>query len=117
VKLVIYDCKHPEEMKELSTGLSNALGFVAFGEEVYWNVNDPKPKWTYSDEIRPPRKEGEPYEGYSILGVKYFREIEPRGLFDLGYLKLVEEKKFKEADGWIEELDKKFVSFLRLNCW
>jgi hypothetical protein len=46
----------------------------------------------------------------------FFREIEPRGLFDLGYVKLVEEKKYKEADAWIEELDKKFVSFLRLNC-
>jgi hypothetical protein len=79
VKLVIYDCKHPEEMKELSTGLSNALGFVAFGEKVYWNVNDPKPKWTYSDEIRPPTKEGEPYEGYSILGNKFLGRLNREG--------------------------------------
>lgn len=74
------------------------LGFIAFGDKVYWNVNDPKPKWTYSDEIRPPTKGGEP-----ILG-----EIEAKGLFDLGYVKLVEDKKYQEADEWIEQLDKKF---------
>lgn len=35
----------------------------------------------------------------------------------MGYVKLVEDKKYQEADEWIEQLDKKFVSFFEAKLW